>query len=257
MADNPIVTNHGVIYPSALGSHIELELTLCPPKQLIKTTGDNPTYRLTNIQLAYETIRDSELAGQVQGLYNSGKSFLYEHVHHFRTIPFRESDTIINENINIPRRSMKGILVLFTEDQEQDKFNSELFINPQIINVEVMIEGIANKIYAQKIQPMYLWKEAKRYFMKSCCKSEMDELKFLRNKFCLFIDLRTFENKEFHGHGLRMQNTKDGVQLAITRKYTANTQAPNIHDDKMYAQIFVLSDAMLTIEGSRLKSIIY
>ena len=258
--NHPIITDHGSTYPSALGSHIEWEIKLAPPTQLINTSNTNTVdYRLTNIQMEYETLKDEELARNIAGYYNAGKSFLYEHVHHFRTIPFKESDTIINENINLPRRSLRGLVVLFTIDQEQDKLNSELFVNPGLTSVSVTIEGIANKVYAQKMEPRHFWREARRYFMgdKECCFLDVAETDFLRNKFCLFIDLRSFKDGAFHGNGLRVVNTKDGVQLEIRKDATAVTQGDAQHDDRMYAHIFALSDAMLTIEGSRLKSILF
>ena len=143
---HPLTSNHGVAYPSALGSHIEWEITLAPPAQLIVSEDITDwRYSLMNIQMEYETIKDDGLARDVAGYYNSGKSFLYEHVHHFRTIPFNESDKIINENVNVPRRSMKGLLILFTKVQPQNQLDSELFINPSIESVSVTIEGIGKQ----------------------------------------------------------------------------------------------------------------
>ena len=71
-------------------------------------------------------------------------------MHHFRTIPFKESDSIINENINLPRKSIRGLVILFTKNQDQDKINSELFVNPKLTSVSVTIEGIANKVLCAK-----------------------------------------------------------------------------------------------------------
>ena len=194
--NHPIITAHGATYPSALGSHIEWEIKLAQPTQLIVTSNSNTVnYRLTNIQMEYETLKDEDLAREIAGYYNGGKSFLYEHMHHFRTIPFKESDSIINENINLPRKSIRGLVILFTKNQDQDKINSELFVNPKLTSVSVTIEGIANKVYAQKILPRHLWREPRRYFMedKDCCVIDVDETDFLKNKFCLFIDLRNFQ----------------------------------------------------------------
>ena len=260
--NHPMVTSHGAVYPSSLGSHIEWEVTLAPPKQLLVTKNlATANYRLNNIRLEYETIRDSNLAQDIAGYYNNCKSFLYEHVHHFRTIPFKESDTIINENINIPRRSIRGLVLLFTKSQDQDRLNSELYINPKISSVSITIEGIANKIYAQGMEPRHFWREACRYFMedKALCATDMDETDFLKNKFCLFIDLRSFKNSEYHGNGLRVINTKDGVQLEIRKNNTSVTEGADDekHDYRMYAHLYVLSDAMMSVEGAKLQSVQY
>jgi len=252
---HPMVSTHGSIYPSALGSHIEWELTLADPKYLIKSPDGDMKYSLSNIQLEYETIQDADLSKRIVGLYNSGKSFLYEHVLHFRTSTWKQSDTILNENINVPRRSLKGIVLLSTMKQPQDTYDSEKFVNPQIESIEITIEGVANKLFSQGYTPRHLWKEARRYFgqMVSNHDIDMNEVKFLRDKFCLFIDLRSFKSIKHHGQGLRVINTKDGVQLQIKKKDTHVGDT----DENIYTHIYVLSDAMLTVEGGKLKSIMY
>ena len=254
---HPIISDHGAAYPSALGSHIEWEVKLAPVDQLIVTEeAATCSYKLTNIQLEYETLADDSLTREISGYYNAGKSFLYEHVQHFRTIPFKESDTIINENINVPRRSMKGLVILFKKEPvAADKRDSEIYLNPSIQSVGITIEGIANKVYAQKMDPRHFWKEARRYFAqdKDCCQIDMSEMDFLSNKYCLFIDLRSFEHNMYHGNGLRVMNTKDGVQLEIRKHNTAEAG----RDDRIFAYIYVLSDAQITVEGSRLKSILF
>jgi hypothetical protein len=41
---------------------------------------------------------------------------LYDWVDNLRTVNILASETLINENINIPKRSIKGILLLFTSN---------------------------------------------------------------------------------------------------------------------------------------------
>ena len=65
---HPIMNGHGAVYPSSLGSHIEWEITLAPVnKILVCEDTDRWDYTLTNIQLEYETIRDSKLAMEIKG----------------------------------------------------------------------------------------------------------------------------------------------------------------------------------------------
>lgn len=252
---HPMVTSHGSAYPYALGSHIEWELTLTDPKYLIKSPDGDMKYNLSNIQLEYETIRDIDLSRRITGSYNNGKSFLYEHVLHFRTSTWKQSDTILNENINVPRKSLKGILLLFTMAQPQATYDSEDFINPQIESIEITIEGVPNKVYSQGYTPRHLWKEARRYFGQTVTNHDIyiSELDFHRDKFCLFIDARSFPSVNHHGQGLKIENTKDGVQLQIKKKDTHTNDA----DENIYAHIYVLSDAMLSVEGGKRKSIMF
>jgi hypothetical protein len=151
---------------------------------------------------------------------------------------------------------MKGIFILFSKIQVQNELDTELFINPGISSVAVTIEGIANKVYAQGLSPRKFWEEVRRYFMASefngVDKLEyVTEEKFLLDKYCLFIDLRSFKDNQYHGSGLTVMNTKDGVQLEIVREATQPPQ------QRMTANIFIISDAKLDIEGSRLNSIMY
>lgn len=71
---------------------------------------------------------------------------MYEHVTHHKTISIaKRTDSIINESINVPRRSMKGlILLLFYEPYEGGTRDSEKTFNPDITEVKVVVNGIPN-----------------------------------------------------------------------------------------------------------------
>ena len=89
------------------------EVNLAPADQVVK--GSDTTklkYKLTNIQLEYEMIRDKTLAEQVKDAYISGKEFAYDHVYRDDVITFKkQTDTRINVKVNAQRRSMKGLLL--------------------------------------------------------------------------------------------------------------------------------------------------
>ena len=57
------------------------------------------------------------------------------------------------------------------------------------------------------------------------------------DRFALFIDLRSMRDYGLHEIGLRLDNTKEGVQLAVNRKASGSGNV------KCY--IFILSDAQL------------
>ena len=58
---------------------------------------------------------------------------------------------IINESINVPRRSMKGLLLLFYEPCTPGTRDSEKSFNPDIDEVKVAVNGIPNKVFSQEI----------------------------------------------------------------------------------------------------------
>ena len=58
----------------------------------------------------------------------------------------KRSDTIINESINVPRRSIKGLL--FYEPRVVGTRVSEKTFDPDITEVKVIVKGIPNKVYS-------------------------------------------------------------------------------------------------------------
>lgn len=214
--------------------------------------GSDPTklsYQLTDIQLEYEVIHSQKLADEALSNYKNGKRFMYEHITHLKTISIdKGSDTIINESINVPRRSMKGLLLLFYETYTAGTRNSEKTFNPNITDVKLTVDGIPNKIYSQGMQARDMWEEVFRRFGKE--NSAMNATDFYaRERLGLFIDLRSMRDNDLHGSGLRLVNTKDGVHLAINRKGSGS--------GNVKCHIFILSDAQLNIVNRELESVTY
>ena len=69
-----------------------------------------------------------------------------------KTSIWGKDETLINENINLPRLSMKAIVLLFTKKGRTD---SEEFIYPNITDVKVTIEGVPNMVNSQGIGKEY------------------------------------------------------------------------------------------------------
>ena len=115
--DHEILTDHGIFYPQALYDDLVFELTLSDAAQVVK--GSDPTklkYKLTNIQIEYEMLHSPQLAEEAESVYSSGKEFAYDHVHREKVIPIQKgSDARINIKVNVQSRSLKAILLLFTE----------------------------------------------------------------------------------------------------------------------------------------------
>ena len=123
--DHQILTDHGVFYPQSLYNDLVFEVTLASANQGVR--GSDATklkYKLTNIQLEYEMIRDNlpekggreTLGQQATSAYIGGKQFAYDHVTRDKVIPFKkQTEKRINVKVNAQRRSMKGLLLLFVE----------------------------------------------------------------------------------------------------------------------------------------------
>ena len=78
-------------------------------------------------------MHSKQLADEAMANYVNGKRFMYEHVTHHKTISIAKgTDSIINESINAPRRSIKGLLLLFYEPYAGGAIDSEKTFNPDI-----------------------------------------------------------------------------------------------------------------------------
>ena len=248
--DHDILKDHGIFFPGPLSDELVFEMRLAPAGSVVK--GSDPSklgYELTNIELEYEVIHSKELAEKVLSNYKNGKRFMYEHVTHHKTISItRGTDSIINENINVPRRSMKGLLLLFYEPYAEGARDSEKTLNPDITQVKVTVNGIPNKVYSQGMKSRDMWEEVNRRFGKENSSMTPSDF-FAGDRFALFIDLRSMKDNELHGSGLRLVNTKEGVQLTLNRKTSGFGEAK--------CHIFILSDAQLNIVNRELESVMY
>jgi len=122
--DHQILT---VFYPSTLYNYLTFDITLAPASQVVK--GPEKTelkYKLKNIVLEYEMIRNETLAAVVENVYSSGKELAYDHVLRSEVVKFKkDTDTLVDIKVNAQRRSLKAILLLFLEPYERGARDSE------------------------------------------------------------------------------------------------------------------------------------
>ena len=76
-------------------------------------------YTLENLELEYETIENQDLANEATEIYETGKSLDFNHVTLMKTTEWDKDSTLINETINLPRRSMKAVVLLFKSKLHQ------------------------------------------------------------------------------------------------------------------------------------------
>jgi len=247
------LTQHGVFYPRVLHSEMQFEITLADASNIIQgcttaLTGDQ-TYSMTNLELQYETIQSDVLAYSADRGYASGKAFLYEHVNLYKTFAFLDkTDELITQSINIPRRSLTGLLLLFVKPHGLGLRDSEAFVNPNITQVGINVNGMPNKVFSQGIRAGDIYNEVVRRFG-----NEVTPGDFYQKKYALWVDLRATNDNTIHGGGLKLVNTQDGVVLEIKRTKDSAADAAA----KINCYIFVVADAQMSIEQNQLKSIAY
>ena len=153
------------LYQYGLGSHLTYELTFADYSDVIKATDTDATYTISNISLEFDTITNASLANQIRTEYMKS-SILYDRILGACIIPLNKSDTSFSVDINSPSKSLKGILLIFTQERSATKFarDTEEFYNPKITKVEVTVEGVPNELYAQNIEYRHQYDEIVKHF---------------------------------------------------------------------------------------------
>ena len=215
--DHKFQEDHGVSFPRALCDELLFKLGLAAASNVaIGSDKTQLAYELANILLEYEVIHSQKVFDEARSKYTNGKRFVYKHFTHLKIILVdKGSDTIINESINVPRRSMKRLLSY--KPYVTGVKDSEKTFNHIITEVKVIFSGIPSKVLSQGMEERNMWEEAFRRFGKEDSLINATYF-FAGNRFALFIDLRSMKDNDLHGSELRLVNTKDRVQLKINRK---------------------------------------
>ena len=153
------------LYQYGLDSHLTYELTFANYSDVIKSTDSDATYTISNISLEFDTIINASLASQIRTEYMKS-SILFDRILRACIIPLNKSDTSFSVDINSPSKSLKGVLLIFTQEKSATKFarNTEEFYNPKITKVEVTVEGVPNELYAQNMEYRHQYDEIVKHF---------------------------------------------------------------------------------------------
>ena len=246
-----ILDDHGVFRPASLQGTLLFEITLAPALDIVVSSDVStaPTYILKNLELEYTCISSDYLAQEAAATYSSGKGFYYENVLLHKTFEIsKPNDSVINEHINVPRRSMSGILCLFNEKPSPGARDAESFVNPAMLSVEISISGMPNKLCSKGMQTTDFYDSIMKRMGNGDC--IVKPLTFYAgDMFGLWIDLRTFPDEEIHGGGFNLNDSKNGVRLVINRKAGGS--------GKVTCYIYIVSDAIMEVMNGGLDSIKY
>ena len=108
-------------YQAGLRNRLCYELTFNDYNRVTKSgisspKGPNAKYKITDISLEYEIATQPDLARSIRSEYQH-MAQLYHRILRHRKIVVNKSDTVWNWAFNTPCKSLKGILVLFEEEQ--------------------------------------------------------------------------------------------------------------------------------------------
>ena len=257
--DFELLESHMPFYQAGLGDRLEYELTFNDYNKVINSSDVDASYTIKNICLEFDTVSDTELARQIGQQTNGKMVILYDRILRHRKITKNKSDTLWNINLNVPARSMKGLLMLF---EDPERTNTDHFYNPKITKVEMTIEGVPNQLYSQGMKAYQQWDEINKFFALTSKRSrETDKFakdlkfsdttleKYLTKRFALWLDLRTTDDNSLHGSGRRIENASEGITIQITKEAGA--------DEPINVYLFVIQDAQINFEDGRFKEVNY
>ena len=201
------------LYQYGLGSHLTYELTFANYSDVIKATNPDATYTISNISLEFDTIINASLASQIRTEYMKS-SILYDRILRAHIIPLNKSDTSFSVDINSPSKSLKGVLLIFTQERSATKFarDTEEFYNPKITKVEVTVEGVPNELYAQNMEYRHEYDEIIKHFSEEHLKGagwvqkdlqlhNINIAWYYTDKYALWLDFQTIDDNALHGSG--------------------------------------------------------
>ena len=119
-----ILGDHGPYAPYGMFD-FEYRITYPQSKKILKaqTNENKGEYKLTDLHLEYEIIESEDLVREVKDQYNIGRSLGYDYTTLLKTLSWKKDSTREVIDVNIPRKSMKAIVLLFTKANADDSEN--------------------------------------------------------------------------------------------------------------------------------------
>ena len=226
-----------------------------------KATNTDATYTISNISLEFDTIIKASLASLIRTEYMKS-SILYDRILRAHIIPLNKSDTSFSVDINSPSKSLKGVLLIFTQERSTTKFarDTEEFYNPKITRVEVTMEGVPNELYAQNMECRHHYDKIIKHFSEGQLKESgtipkdlqlhnVNIASYYTNKYALWLDLRTIDDNRLHGSGRQLENTSEGIRLQITKKAESA--------GKLSCYLYIFQDAQINISDAQFLNLVY
>ena len=249
------------LYQYGLGSRLTYELTFANCSDVIKLTDSDATYTISNISLQFDTIINASLASQIRTEYMKS-SILDDRILRAWIIPLNKSNTSFSIDINSPSKSLKGVLLIFTQERSATKFarDTKEFYNPKITKVEVTLEGVPNELYAQNMEYRHQYDEIIEHFSEGQLKEagaiqkdlqlhNVNISSYYTDKYALWLDFRTIDNNRIHGSGRQLENTSEGIRLQITKKAESA--------GKLSCYLYIFQDTQINISDAQFLNVVY
>ena len=244
-------------YQAGLRNRLSYELLFNDYNRVIKSLKTDAMYKITHISLEYDIVTQPELVRSIRSEYDE-MVLLYDRVIQHSQIPVNKSDTKWNWSFNETCKSLKGILVLFEEEERPFVRDTSRYYNPKTEKVTVTIEGKPNQLNSQGMRSFEQYDEARKYFAEGRLANEVQAQlqlydvslgEYLVNKYALWLDFRTIDENELHGTGRQIGNTSGGITIQVEKKVESA--------GALKAYIYLIMDARLNIQSGTYVSAVY
>ena len=183
-------------------------------------------------------------------VYLLASQYSHDYTTLLKTLPWNKSSTREVIDVNILRKSMKALVLLFTK---KDAGDSEEFVFPELKRVNVTVEGNPNDIYSEGLAKRDMYREAVRFFGSSTREKYLgskcvSRRKFYTNKFACVIDFRTVDDENVSGSGKKLIGTQAGILLEIEKEVTTTD---------LSCHAFVVADGIINIVENKLQGVEY
>ena len=252
--DFALLNEVGPYHQAALADKLEVKLTFNDSKAVIlgstatlaaAADGDYD-YSVTDIRTEFDQITSPALASSMRGVYQR-LALPFTRVFEHRFMSINKSDPVVNLSINAPSKSLAKILILAVDPDDRKQFaHTDKFRNIDITKVKIGIEGVEkiNALYASGMETHNVYDQVLKCFKEN----GVSLREFLTEKYALCLDLRPSVDDALHGNGVRLENTSEGVTLAIHRVAGTGNGKLNLH-------VFAFQDCQLNISNGRFHSI--
>ena len=176
-------------------------------------------YELTELKLRYKKIVSQELYDMAEQSYPVGRTIPYKSIDRYKTnsANWKKDTTLVNLRVNIPKRSMNAIVVLFKDDAEE-------FVFPKIKTIKVSIDETTNALYSGGeggLTRSGMYDAARDFFLDNDDDTITQEEFFCDNRFAAVMDMRAVNEKNLLMSGREIINTQEGVMIEIEKETTA------------------------------------
>ena len=241
-----ILADHGPYAPYGMFD-FEYRITLPKSEKIMKAQSGQTkgSYKLTDLRLEYEVIESENLVRELKDRYNVGRSLGYDYTTLLKTLSWNKDSTLEVIDINIPRKSLKALVLLFTEAGKDD---SEHFSFPNLEKVNVTVEGNPNDLYSEGLAKRDMFDEAQRFFGNGLRNAFVSLEKVYVDKFACVLDFRTVDDEKVSGSGRNLIGTQAGILLEIEKKATSKNLA---------CHVFVIADGIIDVVENKLQKLKY